>query len=129
MPVILEVAAGITASFMTNVWAFIALRFFVGCSIGGTMIISFVLLVEFTGKQYRELVACLIQLPFNIGYLLLPIVGYYIRTWQWIQLTFSLAPLLMIVVTYWFLPESPRWLLATGRTERAIQVLKTAAKV
>lgn len=82
--------------------------------------------MEFTGKQYRELASSLTQLPFNAGYVLLPILGYYFRTWQHLQFLFSISAVGLIFI-FWFLPESPRWLLTVGRTDEAIAVITKVA--
>lgn len=124
----LELVSGIASSFMSELWLFIVLRFFIGASIGGTLIISFVLLMEFTGKKHRELATSMTQLPFNTGYILLPIIGYVSRQWKDLQFLFSISPVI-IIFFFWFLPESPRWLLTAGRTKEATAVIEKAARM
>lgn len=92
------------------------------------MVVGYVLTMEFMGKEYREPVSALYQLPFNIGHLMLAGVGYYLRTWSSLQLALSLFSVLMLMY-YWVLPESPRWLMAVGETERAVKTLEKAARV
>lgn len=124
----LEVGAGVLASIVGNYWLFLLLRFLIGASIGGIMIIGFVLMIEVTGKKHREMASCLMQLPFNFGYLIMPLIGYYIRRWEMVQMAFSVPPILLLLF-YCKLPETPRWLLATGKTDQAIAVLERAAKL
>lgn len=72
-------------------------------------------------------VGVIYHLPFNFGHLLLSVFGYLIRDWRYFQLTISL-PSVILISYYWILPESPRWLLAVGETEKAIAVIEKAAK-
>ena len=41
-------------------------------------------------------------------------VAYFIRDWEALQLSISL-PSLALVSYYWFIPESPRWLISVNR--------------
>lgn len=68
----------------------------------------------------------LYQIPFNLGHLSLALFGYLLRDWRYFQLAISLPPIILVSY-FWFLPESPRWLLAVGRTEDAVKVLEKAA--
>lgn len=53
-------------------------------------------------------------------------IAYFIRDWRELQLILSLLSALYLI--YWrYVPESPRWLLATGRREDAVDILLQAA--
>lgn len=78
------------------------------------------------GTKWRTTVGIIYQIPFNLGHLTLALIGYLIRDWRYFQLTISL-PSLILISYYWILPESPRWLLAVGKSEQAIQVMEKAA--
>jgi len=68
------------------------------------------------------------QFPFGIGASLLPLVAYFIKDWTALQLAISI-PCTLLITYYWFIPESPRWLIMDGRFEEAKDILKNAAKV
>ncbi|KAK4684201.1 hypothetical protein P7C73_g5996, partial [Tremellales sp. Uapishka_1] len=45
-------------------------------------------------------------------------------TFRWrFPLAFMATPMLIVILTVFFLPESPRWLMANGRREEAIEIL------
>ncbi|XP_035027242.2 solute carrier family 22 member 5 [Hippoglossus stenolepis] len=68
------------------------------------------------------------SLGFGLGYALLPLFAYFIRGWRML-LVASAIPGLLIVPTWWLIPESPRWLLQKGRVEEAELVIRNAAKM
>ncbi|KAJ8351311.1 hypothetical protein SKAU_G00227870 [Synaphobranchus kaupii] len=66
-------------------------------------------------------------LHYAIGYMLLPAVAFGLRDWR--PLIFTLAcfsPLLFPI--WWFISESPRWLLSQGRVKECEEILRHAAR-
>ncbi|GLV31844.1 uncharacterized protein CBL_07604 [Carabus blaptoides fortunei] len=124
--VVLQVASGVGAAFAPWYWLFIVLRALCALATGGTMITSFVLLMEIIGKEKRTSVGILYQLPSDAGYSLLGLFGYLIRDWHYIQMAISI-PSVILIAYYWIIPESPRWLLTVGRTEESIAVMQKIA--
>jgi MFS family permease len=102
-------------------------RFFTAAATGGTMVTSFVLVMEIIGIKWRELISVLYQIPFNLGHLTLPLFAYFIRDWDRLQFALSI-PSIILISYYWLLPESPRWLFAVGRVDESVKVLEKAAK-
>lgn len=57
-------------------------------------------------------------MPFGFGNAIMAGLAYWLRDWR--KLEFALGALSSLFILYWFwVPESPRWLLATGQTEKA----------
>ena len=77
-------------------------------------ILYFFSVTEICGPKYRTYFGILTQFPFGIGAALLPIIAYFIRSWQSLQLAIS-VPCVLLGLYYFFVPESPRWLMAEGR--------------
>lgn len=92
------------------------------------MVISFVILMEFIGPGHREIFSALYQAAFNLSSMALPLVAYYNRDYKRFQMVLSSSTLLCLIYFY-SLPETPRWLIAKGKTERAIKILQHVAKV
>ncbi|KAH9627987.1 hypothetical protein HF086_017962 [Spodoptera exigua] len=125
---VLQFICGISAVFAPNYEIFTLFRFGVGVSVGGTMVIGFVILMEFIGPEYREVISALYQVPFNLGSILLPFIAYHNRNFRDLQLVICLTTLHSVIYFY-SLPETPRWLIAKNRTDQAIEILHHVAKV
>lgn len=128
MAVILQVVSGISAAFIPEFWSFTFMRLLIGASVGGTMVTGFVIIMEFVGKQYRDIASALYQTPFNMGHILLPVFGYYFRDYAQFQLAISI-PTIVLLLYFCLVPESPRWLIAVKRTDEAIKILERVALV
>lgn len=125
--VILQFITAVATAFTPYFWLFCVLRFLTAFATGGTMVTSFVLIMEIIGPKWRELISVLYQIPFYIGHLSIPIFAYFLRDWHYFQ--FALAvPSLLLVSYYWLVPESPRWLFTVGRIDESAEILIRAAK-
>ncbi|XP_063045695.1 organic cation/carnitine transporter 2-like [Engraulis encrasicolus] len=61
------------------------------------------------------------------GYAILPLFAYFIRDRMLLQIGLSLVGFLYIPL-FWFIPESPRWLITQGRLQEAEAIIRAAAK-
>ncbi|XP_047034700.1 organic cation transporter protein-like [Helicoverpa zea] len=117
---------GLAQPFSPNYLVFTILRFLVGMATSGTMVVSFVIVMESVGPRYREVTGCLFQIPFIIGHMTVPLFAYYFRSWNSYLLALGIPPL--IYLGYFFvLSESPRWLVSVGRVKEATEIVKRAA--
>ncbi|KAG7299051.1 hypothetical protein JYU34_017526 [Plutella xylostella] len=126
--VVIQILAGILAAIMTDYWWFSFCRFLVGVSVGGTMVCGFVMVMEFVGGKYRDVVSACYQVPFNLGHIMLPMFSYFIRDYATFQLVISAVPVVLLCY-FCLLPETPRWLIAVKRTDEAVILIETVAKV
>ncbi|XP_050303956.1 organic cation transporter-like protein [Anthonomus grandis grandis] len=118
---------GVLAAFSPFFWLFCALRFMLALANGGTMVTSFVICMEVVGGKWRTIVPILYQIPFGFGYSLLSFFAYFIREWRCLHLTLSVLSMTYLAL-YWFIPESPRWLLAVGKHQEALIILENATR-
>ncbi|KAJ0172026.1 hypothetical protein K1T71_011999 [Dendrolimus kikuchii] len=120
------IAIGFGIPYSPNYEVFTALRFFLGVATAGTMVISFVIVMESVGAKYREVFGCLFQIPFIVGHMTVPLFAFYLRNWN--TYTLALAIPSLIYLGYFFtLTESPRWLVSVGRVDEATRIVKKVA--
>eukprot|EP00058_Branchiostoma_floridae_P006628 XP_002592116.1 hypothetical protein BRAFLDRAFT_59470 [Branchiostoma floridae] len=125
--IVLNLVSGISTMFAPNFTAFVILRLFVGVSSMGIYLVNFVLACEIVGPSRRTLVGTVDYVFFVLGYMLEAGLAYLIRTWTHLQLAISLLSVLWLPL-WCVVTESPRWLLAKGRTEEARAIVEKMAK-
>ncbi|XP_041349044.1 putative transporter SVOPL isoform X2 [Gigantopelta aegis] len=119
----------LTAASPNYIWILI-LRGMVGVGMGGSPQ-GFTLLAEYLPSKNRAKVLIFSQIFWAAGSmfeillaaLVIPTIG-----WRWL-LAFSAIPVLTVVPLLWFIPESARYLVATGQYDKALRNLNYAAKV
>ena len=120
--IICAVGAGSLALVPEGDWAvFAVLRIMVGVGLGGVGTLQAVILVEMTPTPMRlKLLGWPVMLP-SVGIILAASAGSVLLAtlgWRGVA-ALGLLPLLLCVPFTVFMPESPRWLLARGRVEKA----------
>uniref|UniRef100_A0A3Q3QQD5 Major facilitator superfamily (MFS) profile domain-containing protein n=1 Tax=Monopterus albus TaxID=43700 RepID=A0A3Q3QQD5_MONAL len=113
-----------TTGLCPTVYFYMASQFMVGVGIGAYRVNS----IEWIGVSKRSWGACVTQLFGAVGQCVLSGVVYAIRDWRLAQLI-TAAPITVVVIYIWFIPESARWLLNRGRTEEAKQLIVKAATI
>ncbi|XP_030292956.1 solute carrier family 22 member 5-like isoform X3 [Sparus aurata] len=111
-------------------WTVFSILFFMsGLGQISNYISGFVLGAEILTGNVRDLFSTMgISLGFAVGYMLLPLFAYFLRDWKSLLLGLSL-PCFAYIPLWWFIPESPRWLLSQGRLEEAEAIIRHAAKI
>ncbi|CAO1305326.1 unnamed protein product [Diamesa hyperborea] len=125
--VTVQLIFGVASAYAPFFWIFVVFRFVTAMATGGTMVTSFVLVMEIIGIKWRELISVLYQIPFNLGHLTLPLFAYYLRDWHSLQFALSI-PSVLLLSYFWLVPESPRWLFTVGRIDESVAILEKAAK-
>ncbi|XP_042232985.1 carcinine transporter-like [Homarus americanus] len=124
----IEQVFGLITAFAPNFWAWLTCRFLVGLTVPAIYQIPFIISLELVGPSYRSFVTVMTCLFYVGGMLLLAGVAYLVRNWVYLCLVTSL-PFFVYVVYWWYLPESPRWLLSKGRLQEARTILTKMAEV
>uniref|UniRef100_A0A671Q5K1 Solute carrier family 22 member 4-like n=1 Tax=Sinocyclocheilus anshuiensis TaxID=1608454 RepID=A0A671Q5K1_9TELE len=111
-------------------WLIFCLLFFiVGMGQISNYVSGFVLGMEIFSPSIRDIYSTLgVCLFFSIGYMMLPLAAYFLRDWRMLLLVFTI-PGIFCMLLWWFIPESPRWLLSQGRVVEAEAILRKAAQM
>ena len=121
---------------MPNHWSYALTRILAAAGGQGTFMVAFTLTLEYSGVKERvplipwvtwsTLLANLINVPFSLGESLPPLFALALPDWREYQAAIS-SVMLISALAWLFLPESPRWLIAKGRTGEARRIIEAAA--
>lgn len=121
-------AGAIGCSYAGNVTMLIVMRIIIGFAIGITSYVVPMYIAEMSPKRVRGALVTLNQLMITIGILVSYITDYLLSndafsgSWRWMFLV-GFVPALILLVGMFFLPETPRWLIAKGRREEGKAIL------
>ncbi|XP_058469751.1 solute carrier family 22 member 2-like [Solea solea] len=127
MSSLLNAITGIMVAVAPNYVCLLVFRMLYGFGVKSGWMAGYVMLTEVVGVEYRRTVGVLYQMFFSIGILLLPLLAYFITDWRWIQVAIT-APYIVFLFYYWFIPESPRWLLSQNKRSQAVKITEDMAK-
>ncbi|XP_045039346.1 solute carrier family 22 member 12 isoform X2 [Desmodus rotundus] len=119
---------GTATAFAPTFPVYCLFRFLVAVGSAGVMMNTAVLLMEWTSEQARTLAMTCNALGYSFGMVLLAAVAYGLRDWTLLQLALS-VPFFLFFVYSWWLAESARWLLITGRLEKGLRELRRVAAI
>ncbi|CAL1275448.1 unnamed protein product [Larinioides sclopetarius] len=123
----IALVSAITSLFSTSFLMFAVTRFFLAAGVTGLDNIIYVLMMEVVSPKYRAAYGVGNGFGWVLGIMCLPGVAWFFRHWIYMQITLTL-PFIVLLSNWWFLPESPRWLLIHGKSEEAVKIITKAAK-
>ena len=126
---------------------FVCVRFFVGGSIHAVWSSYFVLMAEIVPASGRSICGGVMNFGWQFGSWTMTLIAYLTRDWFHSQLAFAILSLTLLsyffIVRKWHVsvllwsisrvfsiqvPESPRWMLNHGQTDRAEELLRGFAR-
>ncbi|KAK2817094.1 hypothetical protein Q5P01_025285 [Channa striata] len=118
----------VASAFSSSYVMFAVLRFFTGFCITGIVIVSAVLSVEWVDVEHRKLVGVVDSLSWTFGNTAFAAIAYLVTDWRWLIVSVT-SPLIVAIITWRWMPESARWLIANGKLEQAKMYLEKCAKM
>ena len=94
----------------------------------GIFMVPFTLVIETIGQKWATPIGILFQTPFAIGEIILGLLVMGVRDWNNLHMATGI-PMFALVLMYFVLPESPRWLIAKKRFAEARATIEKAAKI
>ena len=120
--------SGVLIAFNTNKIIFVFLRILIGMGGNGSALVAFVSSAESGLPQHKVFLMFVPGMGFQVGEFIYAIAAYFIRDWIPLQLA-TCIPIVVMVLLYFVVPESCRWLISQGRTEEAKKILNNRAKI
>ncbi|XP_071216890.1 solute carrier family 22 member 13 isoform X1 [Salvelinus alpinus] len=128
IPMVIMLIFTVTTGLSPNFYLYMASQFIVGIAYGGFRINCIILATEWVGVTKRSYASCLSQTFGGVGQCILAGMIFFIRDWRLAQFV-MVAPLAVVAVYIWFIPESARWLLDQGKTEEAKKLILRVAAI
>src|ERR1019366_5044012 len=131
---LLYAVSGLLSAIPNTLEQFLAARFISGLGIGASSMICPVYIAEMSPQAWRGRLGSLFQLGIVSGIFITLFINARIQGlgnevwnaavgWRW-MLAAEVLPAMLLLVTLFFVQESPRWLVQAGRTSAARVVLE-----
>ena len=119
--------SSLVMAFAPGLTVFISARFIAGIGVGMASMLSPMYIAEVSPAEVRGRMVSLNQLAIVTGIFVTNLVNYSLRNngedaWRW-MFGLGAIPAALFFAGVLFLPESPRWLIKAGRSDKAKQVL------
>lgn len=126
--VALDAVFGLLSVFAPSFGALLVLRFLTGTAVGGTLPVDYAMMAEFLPAKNRGRWLVMLEGFWALGTVIVALAAWAASAygvadaWRWIFAVTAL-PALIGVFLRWWVPESPMYLLKSGRAEEAKVVL------
>ncbi|XP_056091075.1 solute carrier family 22 member 7-like isoform X1 [Rhinichthys klamathensis goyatoka] len=123
---VLSIVFSVASAFSSTYIMFAAFRFLTGLALTGIVNISVGLSIEWVDTKHRTFIGVFGSISWSLGNMLLAGFAYLVTDWRMLIITVT-SPLLLATATWWWIPESARWLIANGKAETAYKYLQNCA--
>ncbi|CAL8089759.1 unnamed protein product [Calicophoron daubneyi] len=125
---IVEFLSGIWTSLSPNYYSYVAARAIMGLGSTAKYSVAAIYAMELTVAKHRSLFRAVLQLGLTFFYrAVIALFAYLIPDWRWLNIAATAPNFLSFL--YFFLPESPRWLISQNREKDALIVLKSGHRM
>lgn len=103
-------------------------QFLIGTFVNGLYVVLYVLLIELTTSKYKTKATNTNLYLYISGEILVLGIAYFTRDWHIMNWFITLYALFIVILLYFFLPESPRFLVQKKRLKEAKELIHKIAK-
>ena len=125
---------GVAVAMVNSYWALLATLFMVGFGVGG-LTVPFDILAEILPASRRGKNLLVIEYFWTVGVLFVVCIAYYTLgdgnkagSWRIFVVICTIPCWFSVLIGYFYVPESPRWLCSKGRYEEALIIIRHAAE-
>lgn len=117
-------ALTVLIGFADSVWIIGLLRFLAGVGLGGCLPTAISMVTEFAGRGRDSWATTLVMTGYHVGAVLTSLLAIWVAHntvsgWREMFFIAGIPAVILVPLMIFFLPESPSYLLAAGRTEDA----------
>ncbi|CAG2162653.1 unnamed protein product [Oppiella nova] len=124
---IIEIIALTSSALSVNITQYSISRLFVGLSMYGCSGAMCTSLLESCGPKHRSDIYMLSGIGWVLGCVVIPGTAFWFRDFRYMN-WIALLPIGFLMVWFYFIPESPRWLITNGRISEGKEVLRNIIK-
>lgn len=134
LTVALDAIFGLASVFANDFTLLLALRFFTGMAVGGTLPVDYAMMAEFLPPKNRGRWLVWLEGFWAVGTIIIALTAWLAVTfgaatpWRWIFAVAAVPALIGFGLRFW-VPESPMYLIRNGRQNDARDVLNKVLKV
>ncbi|KAK7116168.1 organic cation transporter-like protein [Littorina saxatilis] len=120
---------GVAVGFAPSFSVLAVLKFMLGALQQGVVTTSVTMSLEMFPAEYRSLKTLIGSTFWGVCSASLALLAYLMQDYNWRHLQFLLSAMSLVAVgQWWYVDESLRWLVANGKKEATLKVLKRAAR-
>jgi len=127
---VLYLISAVFSGAIVNWYSFLFFRFIGGLAVGASSVVGPMFIAEISPSSWRGRFVCFFQFNIVLGIVCAYFSNFWIsgieNDWQWMIMAESIPALLFCVLLF-SIPESPRWLVKTGRDDQAARVFESTS--
>ena len=103
-------------------------QFTIGATACVIYVVGFILLSELTTNKYCNLVSTIFLYFYLVGEILVLAAAYFSKNWNIVNLVVTIFTCVSLIISFFFIPESPRFLVVRNRLEEACETFNKIKK-
>ncbi|ESP01378.1 hypothetical protein LOTGIDRAFT_230671 [Lottia gigantea] len=111
-----------------NYISLMLIRFFIGLSMSGQVLVLYIIALEFVGPDQRIYAGVGSFFTWIVSCFIYICAGYFLRDWQHLHIFVAIYST-PVLLNFFCVPESPRWLLTRGYNSKASKIILKSARI